>query len=443
MYDGRLWQNSAVTKKFVDYYVKKGFFDNISEKNFSKENIKTLQKIYALRYLGVCDFDIRLCIKNNDEFIRNVRKKFDDLKKSYSDRNEFLGSFEDIQNKSGLTLEDIMCFIKEFEHNKCKYEGYMRENLIFQFPGFFGEYMLMSICRYLDEPLDTPEKIKCWKHVIDIIDEMDEPVLDEIISENLKRDDINWSIVEMFMEKSIVKVGTGEKSNIYEYTDILNSFEVTQKDIEFCDRIFDYMDSEGQIQYLKDVFGRLDDDFKVLSKKYEGKNQNENVFGKAGSGKRDSGIIDVPEVTIIGCEYKKILPFGNIEAMLDRFSSRIDEIKDSHGVKDIYVIKGIDSLPGYRKSKMSILNLGFSFVAGIREQGTENIPDGMRKFVIPAHKYVWYSSNGNVNLKSMIEDDVYTINFLGEKFHLSRFPVVQIYNVDYSDGKFCTYVPIE
>jgi hypothetical protein len=357
---------------------------------------------------------------------------------------------------------EMIILTYELDESDKKNGEYMKEEIHKIFSGFFGEYILLNISQYLVEPIDTLEKKNSWSHVLNTLSTFKRPELDSSIEESIKKGKVNWPLVEAFIEKSRNKIGISHDANVYEYTDILNNFEMSKDDVDFCNSMFKYMNSEKQINYMHDLIEALDDDLRVLSERYRNEvekadlekqevmsNLNDlNTDGSRNKLGKSIGMINLPKTILIGCEYRKFTPFSNVKNLIYKFSPKIDEIRNVLDNGNIYVVKGINLLPDYKESKLSIFKFGFSFVLGVKVSSKDYIPDGMKAFTIPSHKYVYYTSNANITLKDLITEDVSTINFLDEKFTLSKFPMIELYSRNFIDRnednvEFNTYIPVE
>ncbi|WP_446897542.1 GyrI-like domain-containing protein [Clostridium sp. LBM24168] len=393
-----------------------------------------------------------------NDIIKMFKKYLEDVEDNVSglkEINEILEKCKkivySIQPDIKAAAESMQILTKAFNIYERQKAGCIKKELHRIFPGFFGEYIYLNFSEYFMEPLDTKEKENSWGNIIKILDRVEYPDKIEKIEELIKENSIDWAVVEKFIENSKRRIGSKSNVSIYEYPNILNNFRVTKNDVDFCDELFIYMSSKNQIDYVKSLFDLIDEDLKILSKIYRNVQNNTDVIMDSGDPNEieiGKGILNIPEITFAVYEYRKFLPFGNMDSLIYRFKTRIKEIEDVINPNNIYVIKGIDSISEYKKSKMNIFEFGFSFLVGVRTSSTAHIPEDIKKIIIPAHKYAWYTSSGGRNMKDLIMEDLSTINFLDNKCKLSNFPMIQLYNEEYlgkKDGRliFNSYIPIE
>lgn len=316
----------------------------------------------------------------------------------------------------------------------------MKSELRRIFPGFFGEYIIFAISDYIGESLDTLEKKNAWQNIIKTLNNVDNLKIDKDMEVYIEADNINWDLIERLVESRKEHNPLMNEDSVYNYLDVLNNFEASKDDMDFCEILFKYMSLKENIKYKNYIISCVSNDLKIISEKYR-KFEEDNTKAK-------SGMVSLPEMTFIACEYRRIIPFGSVQDLITDFKSKITEIKNTINTDDVYVIKGITSLPEYKERRFSIKNLSFSFVIGLQVSKVESIPEDMKVFKIPAHKYICYTSKESANTQKLIGEDLSTINSINEKYRLSNFPLLELYNKDYKgvdeeNSIFYTYMPIE
>lgn len=411
--------HTGLTEKAIEYYAGKGLIE-VENGNISDQDIERLKKILILSTLDIKVDEMSQFLMNDKKFAQLLKKYFNSL--------------------------DVNEIEKQLDVREKQKPGYMNMKLKILFPGFFGRYVSSILSDYIDVSIDTLDKENSLKNIIKILDKIEYPDSMINMENTMKKNSINWEVVEKFIKNSRESIGVVKNVSIYDYPDILNNFELTEEDINFCNDIFSYMNSQKQIDYINNLFSLLNSDLKVLSDKY--KNSIELRHEDVNNIHIGKGIINMQEMVFAACEYRKFFPFGNVDNLVNKFKPRIGKIKNVIDPDSIYVIKGITSIPKYRESKMSIFKFGFSFIIGVRISDASEISEDMKTFVIPPHKYVWYTSNGDSNLKDFIKTDISNINSLNEKYKLSNFPMIQLYNEKVlgnsnSGFVFNNYIPIE
>jgi predicted transcriptional regulator YdeE len=101
---------------------------------------------------------------------------------------------------------------------------------------------------------------------------------------------------------------------------------------------------------------------------------------------QDIQIVNLPEMTFIGLEYKKILSFEEVYQLVIAFKEKIKS-ESFRNADDIYVIKGIGSLPQYNVPDADPFKFKFSLIVGIPVSNTDSIPVDMKVYTIPPHTY--------------------------------------------------------
>ncbi|MBP2032491.1 hypothetical protein J2Z42_001163 [Clostridium algifaecis] len=315
----------------------------------------------------------------------------------------------------------------------------MKNELKRNFSGFFGEYIIFIISDYIiDETLDTQDKKDAWQSIIKKLSNADGLEINDDMKKYIEADTINWDLIERLVESRKKHNPMMNEDSVYNYTDVLNNFPATEEDMNFCEILFKYMSTKKNIKYKNYICSLISGDLKIISEKYR-KIEEENTKSK-------KGMVSLPEMTFVACEYRRIIPFGSVNYLIDDFKSKINKIKNTINADNIYVIKGINALPEYKEPRFSIKNLGFSFVVGVQVSNAESIPQDMKVFKVPQHRYICYSSKESENIQKLIMDDLSEINSLNEKYRLSNFPLLELYDKDYKgeeNSKFYTYMPIE
>ncbi|KNY25255.1 MerR family transcriptional regulator [Pseudobacteroides cellulosolvens] len=175
---------TGLTKKAIYYYEAENLItpekmpDN-NYREFSDDDVKRLVQISALRRLDISIQAIRDILDNPlkaesalKSQISAMSAKINAMTKS----REILVNFVD-KLKSGTinSIYEELKFINEtLPSYQMELKGFMQRELERIFPGTFGKLMYIQIGEFLDEPLDSLEKINSWNELVKLLDSADE-----------------------------------------------------------------------------------------------------------------------------------------------------------------------------------------------------------------------------------------------------------------------------
>lgn len=463
---------TSLTKKAINYYEENGLISpSVNKENnyrdYTKEDIEKLKQISVLRNFDIPVKKIREILVNPKEmekiFTEHLNKIKAEILNMERSKDIFQLCINDINfpnTNIGKVTDDMMLLKRSLDMREREKEGYMKKELIRIFPGFFGRYICLKYSNYLDEPIDSREKENAWIHLVKILDDSHELKVNKKILENMESDKIDWNLLEEIIKNRDKDFYSMNEEDIQNYVDNLYDAELTETDLKLLGQFISYASSKDNIKYMNDLLKLIDEDLKVLSSKYKKFQENlssvncemKKVYTECSKVSADEiennmGIITLPEMTFVGCEYKKIIPPGKTPKLVENFRKRIDEISNVINPGDIYTINGIDSLPQYEKPKTLIHKLSFSFIVGVQVSKAEQIPKDMQVFIIPSHKHAWYTtSEGSKNLKSFMKNEIPLITFISQAFKIVKFPVLTLYSSDCKDtmeSAVYNYMPVE
>lgn len=156
---------AKLTKKAVEYYIEQGLIspdilDN-GYRNFSVEDLERLKKIAILRKLGLGTDDIKIALSDEDG---HILKKLSVQKELTIQRDKAKQNLLD-QISSGKAWDEIGAELKSIEQNKT-----ITEKLLDAFPGYYGRFISLHFCRFLNEPIKTDEQQAAYDEIVNFLD---------------------------------------------------------------------------------------------------------------------------------------------------------------------------------------------------------------------------------------------------------------------------------
>lgn len=173
----------GLTKKAVEYYEKQGLIKPETGENgyrlFHEVDVRTLREIALLRKLGLSLADIRSIITHEDKAsaLRDCRAKMElnrrRMEVQYDGLNYLLDHHYDIE---ASTL---------FVDERLKDAGMIKDRLKEAFPGQYGVFLMLHFGRFLDEKIDTDEKMAAYQKIVSFLDSLEDMVFPEELAEQL------------------------------------------------------------------------------------------------------------------------------------------------------------------------------------------------------------------------------------------------------------------
>lgn len=165
----------CLTKKAVEYYVEQGLvvpavLEN-GYRDFSEEDVDTLQKISVLRGLGLSVADIRSVLAEPDGMV---------LMEAFRRRALQITV---LQEKQSLILE--LNRTGNWQEAEAKLRQLQKkesvlERLLKAFPGYYGRYVCLHFAAYLNEPVSTKEQQEAFETVISFLDNVSFSLSDDL-----------------------------------------------------------------------------------------------------------------------------------------------------------------------------------------------------------------------------------------------------------------------
>ena len=165
-------KSTGLTKKAILYYEKEKFITpsklGNGYRDYSNEDIKILQEISLYRKLDISVKDIMTILKSNDK--KEILNKIVIDKEQKEIRLKIDKIYLERLIEGDMSINEISKLNDEIIREEKKSGEFIKRELKRAFPKEFGEYMAYHFSQYLNEPLDTMEKIKAWHNIVDFLD---------------------------------------------------------------------------------------------------------------------------------------------------------------------------------------------------------------------------------------------------------------------------------
>ena len=180
---------SGLTKKAVHYYESRGLLapgvQSNGYRDYSEEDVARLREIATLRRLGIG-------VEQIGSILKSVNKGAALEKYRYLSqlKIERLQTVQDCLSALArdYDVERIFARLQCVEMDECT----LRERMARAFPGNYGLFLSLHFGRFLNEPVDTPEKRAAFRAVIGYLDEVElylPPELEEGLRQTLEAQD--------------------------------------------------------------------------------------------------------------------------------------------------------------------------------------------------------------------------------------------------------------
>ena len=165
-------KSTGLTKKAILYYEKENFISpkklSNGYRDYSNEDIKILQEISLYRKLDISIKDIMTILKSKDK--KDILNKIVIEKEQKEIRLKIDKIYLERLIEGDMSINEISKLNDEIIQEEKKSGKFIKRELKRAFPKEFGEYMAYHFSPYLNEPLDTIEKIKAWHNIVDFLD---------------------------------------------------------------------------------------------------------------------------------------------------------------------------------------------------------------------------------------------------------------------------------
>lgn len=165
-------KSTGLTKKAILYYEKENFISpkklSNGYRDYSNEDIKILQEISLYRKLDISVKDIMTILKSKDK--REILNRIVIEKEQKEIRLKIDKIHLERLIEVDMSINEIFRLNDEIIQEEKKSGEFIKRELKRAFPKGFGEYMAYHFSPYLNEPLDTMEKIKAWHNIVEFLD---------------------------------------------------------------------------------------------------------------------------------------------------------------------------------------------------------------------------------------------------------------------------------
>ncbi|MCX7746265.1 MAG: MerR family transcriptional regulator [Clostridia bacterium] len=272
---------TGLTKKALYYYEEEGLIH--PEKNgqnnyrtYSEQDIKKLLQISVLRRLNIPLCSIGKILENPEE-MRNIMKSHLNTISSqitYLEYNKnmienLIGKMDDT-NATNVALMDLEN-LNNLLFSEAKINAkYVQKELERVFPGTLGKIVSIQIGAFLDEPLDSKEKIDAWMGLISKLDDLEEvgynkefrETVDRLYGNNTDIDPVSWSdrynkMLDCFHNGGISK------------EEFINAKSQVEKYISQMEKQDDFKKLDRYMLPYKPFFDDIEKYIEVLSSKFK------------------------------------------------------------------------------------------------------------------------------------------------------------------------------
>lgn len=175
---------TGLTKKAIYYYEEEGLVspqkdrDN-NYRSYSEDDINKLIQISVLRKLDIPLSVIYEVLKNKLEIKEVMKRQLEVIenKINYLYRNkDIIQNLMEKLNGSSFksSMNEIEALNSRLMLDARADEGYMQKELDRLFPDNLGKIFSIFYAQFLDEPLDSDEKVKAWEELVNMLDALDE-----------------------------------------------------------------------------------------------------------------------------------------------------------------------------------------------------------------------------------------------------------------------------
>lgn len=175
---------TGLNKKAIYYYEEEGLVspqkdrDN-NYRSYSEDDVNKLIQISVLRKLDIPLSVIYEVLKNKLEIKEVMKRQLEVIenKINYLYRNkDIIQNLMEKLNGSSFksSMNEIEALNSRLMLDARADEGYMQKELDRLFPDNLGKIFSIFYAQFLDEPLDSDEKVKAWEELVNMLDALDE-----------------------------------------------------------------------------------------------------------------------------------------------------------------------------------------------------------------------------------------------------------------------------
>jgi len=242
-------KETGLTKKAIYYYEDVSLItpkkdEESNYRIYTIDDINRLITIHALRKLDFTIKDIQLILLEERDISQVINKQLHILNDKIKLLNKSKGILENlIEQGIDSNIDNLRLSIQTIEDESKYIGGYMQKELERILPGNMGKMFAIHYGQFLDEPLDTKEKEKAWRDLINLLDSKEEVQYAENIKELIDE------MYGKYSEKELIELS--EKSKVVTNKVLKRDGEVSEEvKSKLRSKIVEY---EKTPQYLKDL----------------------------------------------------------------------------------------------------------------------------------------------------------------------------------------------
>ena len=163
-------RQTGLTKKAIEYYCEQGLVSpSVLEngyRDFSPQDLERMQKIAALRKLGIAVQDIRSVLDDPDgETLRALSVRLELELQNGRTRQDILQRLS-----AGAAYADIRDELDALDSRLT-----LAEKILLAFPSFFGRFICLHFAQFLCDPVTTDKQKDAYRRVLRFLDTVPQP----------------------------------------------------------------------------------------------------------------------------------------------------------------------------------------------------------------------------------------------------------------------------
>lgn len=228
---------TGLTKKAISYYEIQGLIkpekSNNGYRSYNLEDVRLLKEIFLYRKLDISIKDIKniTACPNKNSILSDILNDKKQQQFKIERQEKYLKILCESEFSPDL-INDISSKISEEENLRGEY---IKNELKRVFPNGLGAFLSVHFAAYLNEPIDTPEKINAWRNIVNFLDNIQ---------------DINFPKEVSSLYDSISETDISASQNLIKerFSELLNGDE--EKLEKFKKEISDYVERKDENKLL-------------------------------------------------------------------------------------------------------------------------------------------------------------------------------------------------
>jgi DNA-binding transcriptional MerR regulator len=167
-------KETGLTKKAIAYYENQGLINPLKNhsnyREYTVEDVKLLKEIALYRKLDISINDIKKIIRSSDK--RNLVKELVDRKQQEIVKVERQKKYLRRLCESEFNTDAIDNIGNTISQEEKLSGEYIKNELVRIFPEGWGKLLSFHFSPYLNEPVDTIEKLNAWMNIVEFLDNL-------------------------------------------------------------------------------------------------------------------------------------------------------------------------------------------------------------------------------------------------------------------------------